>query len=166
MPFETLRDWECFGADTGKDSARDSRVPHSRLQQLERSQFLSGSVPELALRLRAEVKTCLTRLHTHSHPEKDNRFRQPRRYWKRDDGDQKVRNLSLAHLSQVARRAASRSWSMQNLFGHFADPNRECMAAQAAERTNASGDRAPQITEPPSVSLYDGRAGSTSKPST
>jgi len=24
-PFETLRDWECFDADTGKDSAREIR---------------------------------------------------------------------------------------------------------------------------------------------
>lgn len=25
VPFETLRDWECFDADTGKDSAREIR---------------------------------------------------------------------------------------------------------------------------------------------
>jgi len=25
VPYETLRDWECFDADTGKDSAREIR---------------------------------------------------------------------------------------------------------------------------------------------
>jgi hypothetical protein len=32
VDFETLRDWECFDADTGKDSPGDPGVFHTRLQ--------------------------------------------------------------------------------------------------------------------------------------
>jgi len=45
-PFETLRDWECFNADTGNDSARENREYFTpRLQQLEEPRLLSGRLP-------------------------------------------------------------------------------------------------------------------------
>jgi uncharacterized protein YjbI with pentapeptide repeats len=44
VPFARIRDWKCFDADTGKDSARDPGVLHPRLQQLEGSRFVSEGV--------------------------------------------------------------------------------------------------------------------------
>jgi len=44
--FNSLQEWECFDADTGKDSAREIReLLHPRLQHLEnKSRFLPSRV--------------------------------------------------------------------------------------------------------------------------
>jgi hypothetical protein len=48
--FETLRDWECFDGDTGKDSARDLRSlarTEDQLQMLETLPMWSNVQPQL-----------------------------------------------------------------------------------------------------------------------
>ena len=44
VPFEAIRDWECFDADAGKDSARGSRVLRAGFQQLEGPRHLCEGV--------------------------------------------------------------------------------------------------------------------------
>ena len=45
VPFEAIRDWECFDADAGKDSAPgDSRVFHSGFHRLEAPRRISEVV--------------------------------------------------------------------------------------------------------------------------
>jgi len=48
VDFEILRDWECFDADTGKDSAREIRVLHPRFQQLEGARHVQNSIRSTA----------------------------------------------------------------------------------------------------------------------
>jgi hypothetical protein len=56
VDFETLRDWECFDADTGKDSAREIReyfIPHFSLWKTDHDAY-SKAFERLLKDLRSE----------------------------------------------------------------------------------------------------------------